>query len=108
MTAIQDVLGTGAVTKADIALVLGTTARSVDRWQHDGTDPARHDRLDRLLELKAVVDLAVRVMRAESAAMWLRAPIPALDYDKPLDLIRDGGFKRVAASLGALAEGVCS
>ena len=108
MSALQDILNTGTVDNADIARILGTTPRSVARWRHGGTDPSRHDWLDRLLELRAITDLAVRVMRASSAALWLRGPVPALDYGKPLDLIRDGEFRRVAAALAALAEGVTS
>jgi putative toxin-antitoxin system antitoxin component (TIGR02293 family) len=106
MTALRDILKTGLVDSVDIARLLGTTNRSVARWQHDHVDPSRREHLDRLLELKAATDLALQVMPAASAAMWLRAPIPALDYDKPLDLIRDGEFRRVIAGLAALAEGV--
>jgi putative toxin-antitoxin system antitoxin component (TIGR02293 family) len=107
MTALQDILKTGLVDTADVARTLGTTPRSVARWQHDHTDPGRREHLDRLLELKAVTDLAVQVMPGPSAATWLRAPVPALGYDKPLELVRDGEFRRVIASLTALAEGAC-
>jgi len=106
MSALQDILKTGTVDNADIARVLGTTPRSVERWRQAGTDPSRRDWLDRLLELRAVIDLALQV--TESAATWLRSPVPALDYDKPLDLIRDGEFRRVIAGLTGLAEGVTS
>lgn len=105
MTEIQDILQTDLVDAVDIARVLDMTPRSVTRWQQGGVRP-RHDTVDRLLELKAVLDLAQEVMSPESAKLWLRSPIPALDYAKPLDLVRNGEFRRVINSLIALAEGV--
>ena len=105
MSALQDILQTGLVDTADVAKALGTTTRSVTRWQHDGAGPHRREVIERMLELKAVLNLSLQVMPATSAATWLRAPIPALDYDKPLDLIRDGEFRRVITGLTALAEG---
>jgi hypothetical protein len=105
MSALQDTLKAGTVDAADVAYVLATTPRSVARWQHDGTDPGRRKLLDRLLELKAVTDLALQVLPAGSAWTWLHSPIPALGYEKPLELIRYGEFRRVVGSLTALAEG---
>jgi putative toxin-antitoxin system antitoxin component (TIGR02293 family) len=105
MTEIQDILQTDLVDAVDIARVLDMTPRSVTRWQQGEVRP-RRDAVDRLLELKAVLDLAQQVMPPESARLWLRGPIPALDYAKPLDLVRNGEFRRVINSLLALAEGV--
>lgn len=39
---------------------------------------------------------------AEPRALWLRSPMPTLGYDKPLELIRDGEFRRVIQALEAL------
>jgi putative toxin-antitoxin system antitoxin component (TIGR02293 family) len=108
MSALQDILKTRLVDTADVARALDTTPRSVARWQHDGHGPHREKNIWRMLELKAVLDLAVQVMPAESAALWLRSPVPELGYNKPLDLIRDGEFRRVIDALTALAEGVCT
>jgi putative toxin-antitoxin system antitoxin component (TIGR02293 family) len=105
MNVVQDILQTDLVDSVDIAHVLGTTARSVTRWQQGEVSP-RRDAVDRLLELKAVLDLAGEVMRPESAKLWLRSPVPALGYERPLDLVQSGQFRRVVASLTALAEGV--
>lgn len=105
MSEIQDILRTDLVDAVDIAEVLDATSRSVMRWQQGEVTP-RRDTVDRLLELKAVLDLAQKVMRPESVRLWLRSPIPALGYERPLDLVRNGEFRRVIASLTALAEGV--
>jgi uncharacterized protein (DUF2384 family) len=61
-----------------------------------------------LLELKAVVDLARQYLRPEVARLWLRAPDPGLGYEKPLDLIKAGEYRRVVGALLAMAEGVTS
>lgn len=80
------------------------------------TNPSRHTEKveprraseERLLELKAVVDLLRRVMRDDAARLWLRSPNPDLSYEKPLDLIGTGEYQRVIDLLLALAEGVAT
>jgi uncharacterized protein (DUF2384 family) len=64
------------------------------------------DSEERLLELKAVVELLRRVMRDSTARVWLRTPNPDLDYEKPLDLIGQGRFREVISLVLAIAEGV--
>ena len=61
---------------------------------------------ERLLELKAVVDVLRRALSEEQARLWMRSPSPDLDYDKPLDLIERGEYRRVIGVILALAEGV--
>lgn len=93
------------VDTADVARVSGTHPRSVSRWQSSDAIP-RRDAEERLLELKAVVDLLRRVIRDDAARLWLRAPNPELGYEKPLDLIAAGQYQRVIDLLLAMAEGV--
>lgn len=93
------------VDTADVARVSDTNPRSVLRWRVDAAAP-RREAEERLLELRAVVDLARMVMRSDAARLWLRSPNPDLGYDKPLDLIAEGRYQRVIDLLLALAEGV--
>ena len=93
------------VDTADLARVSGTNPRSVARWKAEAATP-RRDAEERLLELRAVVDLARRVMRDDAARFWMRSPNPDLGYEKPLDLIAAGHYQRVVDLLLALAEGV--
>jgi len=93
------------VDGADIARVLGTSSRSVTRWQSARSVP-RRDSEERLLELKAVVDLVRGVLREQPARLWLRSPNPDLVYEKPLDVVARGEYQRVIDSIMALAEGV--
>ena len=106
LTALLDHLYEGdVVDTADVARVSDTNPRSVTRWKAEAAAP-RREAEERLLELRAVVDLARRVMRDNAARFWLRSPNPDLGYDKPLDLIAQGQYQRVIDLLLAIAEGV--
>ena len=106
LTSLLDHLYQGdVVDTTDVARVSDTNPRSVSRWRAQGALP-RRDAEERLLELRAVVDLARRVMRDDAARFWLRAPNPDLGYSKPLDVVAAGEYRRVIDLLLALAEGV--
>lgn len=104
-TLVEELLSGDLIDSADVAHVAAASPRSVVRWQIGEVHPRRETE-DRLLELKAVLDLAGQVFRPEVARRWLRGPVPALDYDKPLDLITKGEWRRVVDVLMAFAEGV--
>ncbi len=97
----------GVIDTADLARVSETNPRSVSRWRTQETVP-RREAEERLLELRAVVDLTRSVMSDDAARFWLRSPNPDLAYEKPLDLVASGEYKRVIDLLLALAEGVTS
>lgn len=44
------------------------------------------------------------VLRPEVARLWLRSPVPALGYQKPLGLLKKGDWQVVIDQLLALAE----
>lgn len=104
-TLLEDMLASDVVDAPDIARVLGTTSRSVTRWTTSGAAP-RRDNEERLLELKAVVDALRQTLRDEPARLWLRSPVPALDFEKPIELVERGEYRRVIGAILALAEGV--
>ena len=95
------------VDTADLARVSATHPRSVIRWQTQETTPRRQAE-ERLLELRAVVDLARGVMRDDAARFWMRSPNRDLDYKKPLDLVANGEYERVIDLLLAIAEGIAT
>lgn len=106
LTSLLDHLYEGdVVDTADLARVSETNPRSVSRWRSQETTPRRGSE-ERLLELRAVVDLARTVMSDDAARFWLRSPNRDLGYEKPLDLIAEGAYQRVVDLLLALAEGV--
>lgn len=104
LTSLLDHLYEGdVVDTADLARVSDTNPRSVARWKAEAATP-RRDAEERLLELRAVVDLARRVMRDDAARFWMRSPNPDLGYEKPLDVIAAGQYQRVVAELTRQAE----
>jgi putative toxin-antitoxin system antitoxin component (TIGR02293 family) len=102
---LEEMIRSEVVDAPDVARVLGTSTRSVSRWMSAGAVPRRETE-ERLLELKAVVDLLRDVLRDEPARLWLRSPNPTLDYHKPIDLVERGEYRRVIGAILALAEGV--
>ncbi len=102
---LQEMVGTTIVDNSDIARALHMTPRSVARWLVGGS-ALRREAEERLLELKTVIDLLRSVLRAEPARLWLRSPNPNLDYEKPLDIVGEGQYRRVIAEILAMAEGV--
>jgi putative toxin-antitoxin system antitoxin component (TIGR02293 family) len=103
--AMDRVLVTGLGDTTDVARVLNTTQRSVQRWSSRVASP-RKESEERLLELAAVLDFAAEVLPEEGARLWLRAPIADLDWRKPLDVISEGNFREVIDALEALSGGV--
>lgn len=101
---LEEMLATDIVDAPDVGRVLGTSSRSVTRWV-EGASPRRGNE-ERLLELKAVVDVLRQVMRDEPARLWLRSPVPALDYRKPIELVERGEYRLVIGAILSIGEGV--
>jgi putative toxin-antitoxin system antitoxin component (TIGR02293 family) len=91
--------------QADIARLLGTNPRTVSRWLAESTEP-RPEARRRLLEVVAVLEHLSGVLKPEAAHDWLFSPNQMLDHYKPVDLLAEGDFRRVLATIDALAEGV--
>ena len=102
---VEELIDTHVIDPGDLAQITGSTPRSVSRWAAAKATP-RRDAEDRLLELKAVVYQLRTVLRDEPARLWLRSPNPDLDWRKPLELIAEGGYRRVIGTVLAMAEGV--
>ena len=93
------------VQLTDVLLARGTgAARSTVRDWLGGRSNPTGVRAERLVELAEVVDRLGRVMRPEYIPVWLMRPIEALDDEKPVDVIGDGGFRRVARLVSALED----
>jgi putative toxin-antitoxin system antitoxin component (TIGR02293 family) len=103
--AMERVFVSGLVDTADVARVLKTTQRSVQRWSTRDTSP-RKETEERLLELAVVLELAARALPEQGARLWLRTPIADLSWRKPLDVIGEGNFREVIDALEALSDGV--
>lgn len=89
----------------DVAKVVGASPRSISRWAHGEADPRSRPR-DRLLEVAAVVTELSRVLVPDAAHVWLFTPNPFLEFDRPIDLVSEGEYRRTLTAIGALADGV--
>jgi len=102
---LSAVLEHGQLDYADVARILDTSPRTVSRWAHDQTQP-RWPVRERLLEFFAVMERLQRVLKPAAAQDWLFTPNPGLSHRKPVDLLREGGFRDVLGAIDALGEGV--
>ncbi len=93
----------GRLSDADIARATGAAASTARAWLA-GTRGPSGERAERLIELSALVERLVRVMDPSYIAVWLRKPVPALEDDKPLDVIARGEYRRVSRLVSALEE----
>lgn len=94
-----------ALSLEDVASIVGASPRSVYRWARGTSDPRANAR-DRLLQVAAVVRELSDTLTPDGAYVWLFAPNPFLDYDRPVDLLRDGEYKRVLGAIEGLKDGV--
>lgn len=93
----------GRLSDSDIARATGAAASTVRAWLA-GTRGPTGQRAERLVELSALVERLTRVMDPSYIVVWLRKPVPALDDDKPLEVIGRGEYRRVARIVSALEE----
>ena len=93
----------GHLTETDIARATGVAPSTARAWLA-GTRSPTGERAERLLELSALVERLAGVIRADYIPIWLRKPVPALDDDKPLDVIAAGQYRRVAELISGLEE----
>lgn len=95
------------LTNEDIATATGAAPSTARAWVALTRVPSG-DRARRVAELSALVERLLRVMDPEYIAVWLNKPIPALDDEKPLDVIARGDYRRVAEIVSALEEPVAA
>jgi hypothetical protein len=99
-----------AMTRASIdaggvARILGKDPKTVSRWLRQDTLPRWQTR-EQLLALIVLLERLVQVVSPAATEDWLFTPVPALDYERPVDLIRAGEHRRVMALIDAIGEGI--
>lgn len=87
----------------DIARATGTAPSTVRAWLA-GTRTPTGERAERLVELSSLVERLTRLVDPAYVAVWLRRPVPALDEEKPIDVIARGEYRRVARLISELEE----
>jgi transcriptional regulator with XRE-family HTH domain len=92
---------TGHLSDRDIATATGAGVSTVGAWIR-GTRSPRGERAERVAELSAIVERLARVMEPDYIPVWLHKPVPALDDDKPIELLARGEWKPVARLVSSL------
>jgi transcriptional regulator with XRE-family HTH domain len=95
---IRDAAG---LSDADVARATGAAQSTARAWLN-GTRTPTGERAERLIELSALVERLERLMEPDYIAVWLRKPVPALDDEKPLDVLGRGDYLRVARLISEL------
>jgi transcriptional regulator with XRE-family HTH domain len=92
---------TGHLSDRDIARATGAGVSTVGAWLRGSRSP-RGERAERLAELSAIVERLARVMDPRYIPVWLQKPLPALENEKPIDLLAQGEWRQVARLVSAL------
>jgi uncharacterized protein (DUF2384 family) len=92
---------TGHLSVPDIARATGAGVSTVGAWLRRTRSP-RGERAERLAELSSIVERLARVMEPSYIPVWLHKPLPALDDEKPIDLLAAGEWRRVARLVSGL------
>ena len=92
---------TGHLSDRDIAQATGAGLSTVGAWLRGARSP-NAERAERLAELSAIVERLARVMEPRYIPVWLRKPVPALDDEKPIELLARGEWRPVARLISGL------
>jgi uncharacterized protein (DUF2384 family) len=104
--AVEELEAGIGVDGGELAVVLGVSARTVERWRTGQTYP-QHEARERLADLIALErHLGETFGDTEAARSWLRAGNPYLGGLTPFEVLRAGRPDRVRAALEALDSGV--
>jgi uncharacterized protein (DUF2384 family) len=92
---------TGHLSDRDIARATGAGVSTVGAWLRRTRSP-RGERAERLAELSAIVDRLAGVMEPDYIPVWLHKPLPALNDEKPIDVLAEGEWQQVARLISGL------
>src|SRR5918996_3692465 len=89
------------LTDQDLARATGAARSTARAWLNERSSPTG-EREERLIELVAIVERLEQIIKRDYIPIWLRKPVPALEEDKPLDVIGRGEYRRVARLVSEL------
>ena len=92
------------IKSREVAQLLDTTPETVSRWQSGRAAP-QPERLQRLLVLEWLIGELSVLYPPEEARLWLFAPHPLLDGQRPADRIQAGRLDDVLAIIEQLKTG---
>jgi putative toxin-antitoxin system antitoxin component (TIGR02293 family) len=92
-----------SIPASSIAEMIGATPQTLSRWATGKNDPQR-EHLDRLLEFDYLTERLAEFFAPEDARLWLFAPHPQLNGERPADLVAKGRQKEVLAVIARLQD----
>ena len=91
------------IPASSIAEMIGASPQTLSRWTTGKNDPQR-EHLDRLLEFDYLTERLAEFFEPEDARLWLFAPHPQLNGERPADLVATGRQKEVLAVIARLQD----
>ncbi|HEX2391509.1 MAG TPA: antitoxin Xre/MbcA/ParS toxin-binding domain-containing protein [Solirubrobacterales bacterium] len=95
------------LSSEDIAVATGAAPSTARAWVALKRVPSGR-RARRIAELSSISGRLLRVMDPDYIPVWMNKPVPALDDRKPIDLIGEGEYLRVARLVSSLEEPVAT
>ena len=102
---LSQVMRGTSIDASGVARILHRDPKTVQRWLRQETEP-RWDVREIVLALNVVLERLSEVIDPSAAEDWLFTPVPALEHQRPVDLIRAGRARDVLNLIDALGEGV--
>jgi hypothetical protein len=102
---LSEAMARTSIDAAGVARILDKDPKTVARWLREETVP-HWDTREVLLALDVVLERLAEIVEPNAAEEWLFTPVPGLDYERPVDLVRAGEYRRVLALIDGLGEGV--
>ena len=100
---IDSIKSRTSISANSIAELLGTTPQTLSRWATGKNEPQR-DHLERLLELDYITERLAEFFEPAEARLWLLAPHPQLNGERPADLLAKGRQPEVLAVISRLQD----
>lgn len=102
----KELRSTLRLSQERLAKIVGVSTRSIARWEHDEVAINPYT-LGKLAMINACVHEAKTIMNPDEVVRWFNSKIPALDGDKPIDLLsQPEGIEMVHRTLCELKYGI--
>jgi hypothetical protein len=102
---LGEVMEDVSIDATGVARILGKDPKTVQRWLRRSTAP-QWDVRETVLALNVVLEKLAEIVEPGSVEDWLFTPVPAFDFRRPVDLIREGQARAVLTLIDGLGEGV--
>ena len=94
-----------AIGRRELVGLLSISERQLDRY--DDTHILRKDISSHLVHLVLLYDRGYRTLGQDSFFRWVQSPAPALDHQRPFDLLDTAiGIQLVEEALGRMEHGI--